>query len=471
MIVMKFGGTSVADAGRMREVAALVAEAPGAALVVLSATAGSTDTLFEAARQAERGDLGAALDRHRNLLLRHRGIAQALFPAGLPEALDQALAGLDAELDLLLRGVAMLRELSPRSMDAIASIGERLSTRILAAHLGAAWVDARTVLRTDDSFGCARPQPTELATLAAQHLAPLLAPGRAVVIQGYIGATADGITTTLGRGGSDYSAALFGAALGAADIQIWTDVEGVLTCDPRVVPKARPIAQLSFKEAAELAAFGAKVLHPATIQPAMAAGIPVTVRSTLRPRGHFTTITAEAHTGRAITALAQRGPVSVLTISTGELANQDSFQAMADLFQVFSRHHVSVDLVATAEASVSMAVDPGAPLEALLKDLAGLGTAVAITRDRTIVSVVGERLRLTPGVTGRCFAALKAINVELISMGANEINLSFVVRQEDAGSALQALHAALIESPVRRRDGLHKSALPSWPRADLAHVC
>ncbi|MDR3671450.1 MAG: aspartate kinase [Holophaga sp.] len=471
IIVMKFGGSSVADAERMTEVAALVAQAPGTPLVVLSATARTTDTLFGAARQAERGDLGAALDLQRNLLGRHRGIAQELFPAGLPAALDQALAGLGDELDLLLRGVAMLRELSARSMDAIASIGERLSTRILAAHLGAAWVDARSVLRTDDGFGGARPQPGAIAALAARHLAPQLAPGRPVVTQGYIGATAEGLTTTLGRGGSDYSAALFGAALGATDIQIWTDVEGVLTCDPRVVPQARPIARLSFKEAAELAAFGAKVLHPATIQPAMAAGIPVTVRSTRQPRGHFTTITAEAHTGRAITPLAQRGPVSVLTISTGELACQDGFQAMADLFQVFSRHHVSVDLVATAEASVSLAVDPGAPLEALLRDLEGLGTAVAVARDRTIVAVVGEQLRFTPGVTGRCFAALKAINVELISMGANEINLSFVVRQEDAGGALRALHTALIESPARRRDGLAKGPLPSWPRASLAHVC
>jgi aspartate kinase len=471
LIVMKFGGSSVQDAERMAEVAALVRQAPATPLVVLSATAGTTDALFEAARHAQRGELEAALGLQRDLLLRHRSIAQGLFPDRLPDALDQALAGLGAELDLLLRGVAMLRELSARSMDAIASIGERLSTRILAAHLGAAWVDARTVLRTDDRFGCARPQAGDLAALAARHLAPLLGLGRALVTQGYIGATADGITTTLGRGGSDYSAALFGAALGASDIQIWTDVEGVLTCDPRVVPKARPIAQLSFREAAELAAFGAKVLHPATIQPAMAAGIPVTVRSTRHPRGHFTTITAEARSGRAVTALARRGPVSVLTISTGGLACQDGFQAMADLFQLFSRHHVSVDLVATAEASVSLAVDPGAPLEALLRDLAGLGTAVAITRDRTIVAVVGEQLRLTPGVTGRCFAALRAINVELISMGANELNLSFVVRQEDAAGALQALHAALIESPVRKRDGLAKGALPSWPRTRLAHVC
>ena len=443
MIVMKFGGSSVADAACMREVAALAVEAlPEAPLVVLSATARTTDALFEAARRAEAGDLDAAVDLQRRLIERHRGIAGDLFPAGVPGDLDQALTELGSELDLLLRGVAMLRELSPRSMDAIASVGERLSTRILAAHLGAAWVDARTVVRTDDRFGSALPQSRELKALAAEHLAPLLGPGRIVVTQGYIGATARGLTTTLGRGGSDFSAALYGAALGAGDIQIWTDVEGVLTCDPRVVPEAQPIAELSFAEAAELAAFGAKVLHPATIQPAVEAGIPVTVRHTRRPHGRFTTITAAVRTGRPITALAQRGPITVLTVTSAHMLNQSGF--LASLFQVFSRHKISVDLIATAEVSVSLTVDADAPLDALLEDLAEFAH-VGVARDRTIVAIVGEQLKLTPGVTGRAFSALRSINVEMISMGANEINLSFVVKQEDAKAALRALHAALIE--------------------------
>jgi aspartate kinase len=445
MIVMKFGGSSVADATCMREVAALVTEAlPSAPLVVLSATARTTDTLFQAARTAEAGDLAGAVELQRGLILRHRGIAQDLFPQGVPQALDQALAELGDELDLLLRGVALLHELSPRSMDAIASIGERLSTRIFAAHMGSVWVDARTVVRTDGVHGNAQPAFKELGALAQQHLAPNLGAGRAVVTQGYIGATATGLTTTLGRGGSDYSAALYGAALGATDIQIWTDVEGVLTCDPRVVPEAQPIAELSFAEAAELAAFGAKVLHPATIQPAVEAGIPVTVRHTRRPHGRFTTITAAVITGRPVTALAQRGPVTVLTVTSAHMLNQSGF--LASLFQVFSRHKISVDLIATAEVSVSLTVDADAPLEALLEDLAAFAT-VGIARDRAIVAIVGERLKLTPGVTGRCFGALRDINIEMISMGANEINLSFVVRQEDAKPALRALHGALFEAP------------------------
>jgi aspartate kinase len=441
MIVMKFGGSSVADATCMREVAALVSEAlPEAPLVVLSATARTTDTLFEAARKAEDGDLGTALALHKNLMQRHRGIAGDLFPDGLPEELDNALVELAGELDLLLRGVALLKELSPRSMDAIASIGERLSTRIFAAYARAPWVDARTVMRTDDQFGVAVPQARELSALADQLLRPLVGAGRAVVTQGYIGATARGLTTTLGRGGSDFSAALFGAALGATDIQIWTDVEGVLTCDPRVVPEAQPIAELSFAEAAELAAFGAKVLHPATIQPAVEAGIPVTVRHTRVPHGRFTTITAAVRTGRPITALASRGPVTVLTATSATMLNQSGF--MASLFQVFARHKVSVDLVATAEVSVSLTVDGDAPLEDLIADLSAFAT-VGVARERTIVAIVGEQLKLTPGVTGRCFGALRDINVEMISMGANEINLSFVVKEEDARPALRALHRVL----------------------------
>jgi aspartate kinase len=442
MIVMKFGGSSVADASCMREVAALAREAlPRSPLVVLSATSRTTDSLFQAATLAEAGDLNGALALHRDLLERHRGIARDLFPEGVPEALDAALLELSGELDLLLRGVALLHELSIRSMDAIASLGERLSTRIFAAYAGAAWVDARTVMRTDAAFGCARPLTKDLNALTQELLGPLLGPGRVVVTQGYIGATAQGLTTTLGRGGSDFSAALFGAALKAEDIQIWTDVEGVLTCDPRVVPEAQPIAELSFAEAAELAAFGAKVLHPATIQPAVEAGIPVTVRHTRRPQGRFTTITAEVRTGRPVTALAQRGPITVLTVTSANMLNQSGF--LAKLFDVFARHRISVDLISTAEVSVSLTVEADAPLEALLEDLATFAT-VGMAENRTIVAVVGERLKLTPGVTGRCFGALQDINVEMISMGANEINLSIVVKSEDAKPALRNLHAALI---------------------------
>jgi aspartate kinase len=372
----------------------------------------------------------------------HLKAARELFPDGPPEALETALAERFNELELILRGVALLRELSPRSMDAIASFGERLSTLLFSTFIGAPLVDARQVMLTDDAFGEAQPRFERLPELAARHFAPLLAPGGPVVTQGYIGATEDGLSTTLGRGGSDYSAALFGAALGVEEVQIWTDVQGVLTCDPRVVPTAQSIDQLTFSEAAELAAFGAKVLHPATIQPAVECGIPVTVRDTHHPEGKFTTISPDTRSGRAVTALATRGPVTVLTVNSSRMLNQSGF--LARLFEVFRRHGVSVDLIATAEVSVSLTVEADAPLEALMADLAGFATVVAV-QERAIIAVVGERIKQTPGVAGRVFTALGDINIELISMGANEINLSLVVPQAGAVEALRRLHRTLIE--------------------------
>ena len=439
-LVMKFGGSSVADAACMRRVAELVAKAlPQAPLVVLSAMGKTTNALFAAARQAERGELDGALETLARLRGHHDQAALDLCGAG---ALD--LSSVFQELELLLRGVALLRELSPRTLDAIASFGERLSTRIFAAFTGHGLVDARAVMRTDGRFGEAAPDIPMIETLALAHLAPALGPGRAVVTQGYLGATEEGLTTTLGRGGSDYSAALLGAALRASEVQIWTDVEGVLTADPRIVPGALPIPELGFAEAAELAAFGAKVLHPATIQPAVEARIPVTVRHTGRPEGRFTTISGEVATGRPVTALASRGPVTVLTVSSTRMLAQSGF--LARLFEVFGRHGTSVDLVATAEVSVSLTVEADAPLKALVRELSAFAT-VAVSEERAILAVVGERLKRTPGICARIFSALREINVEMISMGANEINLSLVVRRTQADEALRRLHAALIEHP------------------------
>ena len=336
-------------------------------------------------------------------------------------------------------------------MDAIAAFGERLSTRIFAAHLvstgvSAELVDARLVMRTDARSGSAQPMMDAVRSLAARHLEPRLRPDHVVVTQGYIGATEAGLTTTLGRGGSDYTAAIFAAALHASECQIWTDVEGVLTADPRIVEEALPIPELAFSEAAELAAFGAKVLHPATIQPAIEGKVPVTVRHTRRPEGRFTTITGNVRTGRPVTALATRGPVTVLTVTSTRMLAQSGY--LQKLFEVFGRLRVSVDLIATAEVSVSMTVDADAPLAALLRELSAFATVEA-AEGRAIVAIVGERLKSTPGLGARVFAALGDINVEMISMGANEINLSLVVQYQQRTEALRRLHRALIETPAR----------------------
>ncbi|HMP59075.1 MAG TPA: lysine-sensitive aspartokinase 3 [Gemmatales bacterium] len=446
MIVMKFGGSSVADAGCLRAVAELVqAHQQRAPLVVLSAMGKTTNALFEAAQAAVTGSLDAALAVYGRIVQHHRRAAAELFADRPPQALLDTLAAHFQELELLLRGVALLRELSPRSMDAIASLGERLSTHLFAALAGATWVDARTILRTDNRFGEAQPDPPVVQEQARQLLAPLLGPGRLVVTQGYIGATAAGLTTTLGRGGSDFSASLFGAALGAEEVQIWTDVEGVMTCDPRLVPTAHPIAQLSFEEAAELAAFGAKVLHPATIQPAVEARIPVTVRHTGRPVGAYTTITAHGDSGRSVAAIAAKAPLSVLTVASARMLDQSGY--LARLFGVFGRHGVSVDSVATAETSVSLTVDADAELEPLLAELRAFA-AVSVARERGLVAVVGARLKHTRGRAARLFGVVRDINIERIPMGANEINLSLIVRAEDAPGCLKRLHAALFENPA-----------------------
>lgn len=448
--VLKFGGSSVANAACMRQTAEVVRAAlPASPVVVLSAMGKTTDALFRAGQTAVKGDLDAALTEAQELFSRTRAALRELLGGPAPAAVAEHLAAQESELHLLLRGVALLRELTPRSMDAIASTGERLSTRVFAAYLEREGVpvthlDAREVVRTDATFGRGAPQQAAIKLLAAERLAPYVGAGRVVVTQGYVGATEDGTTTTLGRGGSDYSAALLGAALGAEEIQIWSDVEGVLTADPRVVAAARPLARLSFAEAAELAAFGAKVLHPATVQPAVDAGIPVTVRRTDRPQGTFTTITAEVPTtGRAVTALASRGPITVLTVHSTRMLAQAGY--LGRLFEVFGRLGVSVDLVATAENSVSLTVDAGAPLGPLLGELRRFAT-IQVAEGRAIVAVVGERLRSTPRIGVRVFGALEDINVEMISMGSSEINLSLVVRQADAAPAVVRLHRAFMEN-------------------------
>ena len=447
-LVLKFGGSSVADAACVRRVAEIVKGAASRSpVVVLSAMGKTTDALFGAAQAAERGETEVAMKALKEIVAGHKKACVELWEGEPPVDLQQFIEALSTQIDMLLRGVALLRELSARSRDAIVSFGELLSSRIVAAYLHShgvpsEWLDVRRVMRTDAGFGGAEPQTGEIATLTRTELMPLMTPGRIVVTQGYIGSTKDGITTTLGRGGSDYSASLLGAAIGADEVQIWTDVEGILTADPRMVPEAVPVLELSFREGAELAAFGAKVLHPATIQPAVDADIPVTVRHTMRPEGKFSTITARGGAGskRPATAIASRSPIQVITIESTRMLAQSGF--LARIFDVFGRLGVSVDVVATAEVSVSLTVEANAPIEAIKKEL-GIFAHVSVASDRALVALVGERLKHTPGLAARVFGAIATINVEMISMGSNEINLSLVVERKDEAAAVRLLHKAL----------------------------
>ncbi len=444
---MKFGGSSLADAEQFRRVGNLIRrELARTPVVVLSASGETTDRLLAAASASARGELEASQSLRARVVQHHRDVVEELF--GRSEAatgLGDQLASSEEDLAVLLRGIYLLRESTPRSRDAIAAIGEDLSTAILAAwlvHSGVDCerVDARQLIATDERFGAARIDRRRSAARIDERLRPQLGPGRAVITQGFVGATALGLTTTLGRGGSDLTAAILGADLGSEEVQIWTDVEGVHTCDPRMVERARPIERLSFAEASELALFGARVLHPATIEPAVERGIPVTVRHTGRPEGAFTTIEDQGRPKEGVTALASRGPVTIITVGSPRMVDQSGF--LAALFSVFSRHEVSVDLVATAESSVSLTVDGAQTVDRMVAELEELAT-VEVRTDRVIVAVVGQRLRSTPGLCGAAFGALVALNIEMVSMGANEVNLSFVVREQDRSTTLTALHDVL----------------------------
>lgn len=455
MIVMKFGGSSLATAARLRQVADLVLAArTRRPCIVLSAMGKTTDALFAAAEAALRGDLDQALGRVDGVF------AQAELASGElltePDASRHSLRRMHDDVRTLLRGTALLRELTPRTRDAIVAHGERIATTVFAALLqergvAVTRVDARLVVRTDEAHGAAAPQRHLLRELAAVHLLPPLRDGSIVVTEGYVGATAGGATTTLGRGGSDWSAALLGEALGADEVQIWTDVEGVLTADPRLVAGAHPVPVLSPAEAAELAAFGAKVLHPATIQPAVEAGIPVTVRHTLRPFGAFTTIDPRARHGDRgqIAALACRGPVTVLTMTSTRMLATSGY--LARLFAAFGELGICVDLVATAEVSVTCTVEPDAPIERLTKAIAGLAT-IEIAEGRAIVAAVGDGLRRAPALLARAAAALAPIQPEVVSFGGNDRNLSFVVQQTEVATAMQRLHAEFFGSSARNVD-------------------
>jgi aspartate kinase len=448
--VLKFGGTSVADAAACERVAALVRHARRTAppVVVVSALAGATDTLLAAADAAAGGDPSgpaAALDA---LLDRHAEIARRL---ALPEAAAALLAEFARarrELADLLEETARAPERRPALRDEIAAYGERLSATLLTAvlvgtGLRARCVDGRRCVVTDDTHGRASPLVTATEQRMRAELQPLLERGFVPVLGGYIGATEAGVTTTLGRGGSDYTAALLGAALEAVEIEIWTDVSGVLTADPRIVPHARTIPSLSYAEAAELAYFGAKVLHPNTIQPALERGIPVRIRNSHAPADSGTRVSAhgEARPG-AVKAIAHKTGVTVLQIGSARMLG--AFGFLRALFEVFERHATVVDVVTTSEVSVSLTVDDPRALPDITAELRGLGT-VSVEPARAIVCVVGDGLRTTPGIAARVFATVADINVSLISQGASRVNLTFVVDEARVADVVRRLHEALFE--------------------------
>lgn len=438
---MKFGGSSVADAARIRRVCAVVrgrrAERP---VVVVSALRGVTDDLLALARASLEGDfrLLAALRR------RHRAAASELrVPSGPVEELLR-------ELEDLARGISLVRELTPRTLDYAAGFGERLSSVLIAAAFTKAGLAAEAHdasdcgMLTDERFGDANPLPEAGAALRRS----LGRPRRIPVVTGFVGRTRSGERTTLGRNGSDYTAAIIGAALGAREIQIWSDTDGVMTADPRIVPGARPIAALSFAEASELAYYGGKVLHPHTLVPAIRRGIPVRVLNAFRPDHPGTAILAKApRRAPGIQSIAFKRRQTIVSVSNPRMAEGSGF--LERIFAAFGRHRIDVDMVSTSEVTVSASVGDAARLEPALKDLRR-GFQVRVERGRAVVCVVGEGIGSTHGVAGPVFGALREarVNVEMISQGASEVNIAFVVKDAAVERAVRALHRVLFEAPV-----------------------
>ncbi len=451
--VLKFGGTSVADAAACARVAGIVREHGGPRpVVVVSALARTTDALFACARAAADGDVAAAARRLDDQLDRHTELARALLRSDTAAAFHEELARARSHLTDLFGRLGSRSEEPAALQDEVASFGERLSTSLLAAVLAAAGlathaVDARRCIVTDTTHGRAMPLPADTERRTRAELVPLLDASLVPVLGGYIAATQAGRTTTLGRGGSDYTAALVGAALDAREIQIWTDVSGVLTADPRVVPAARPIPRLSYAEAAELAYFGAKVLHPKSIQPATDRRIPVRICNSRVPQDPGTLVDAEADVRPgAVKAIAHKTGVTVLQVVSSRMLGAYGF--LRALFEVFDRHRTEVDVVTTSEVSVSLTLEHARSLPAIVSELRSLGE-VSVEPHRAIVCVVGEGLRTTPGIAARVFATVRDINVSLISQGASRVNLTFVVEEGRVREAVQRLHEALFErAPV-----------------------
>jgi len=454
MIVAKFGGTSVGDAAAIERAAAIVAERiPRQPLVVVSALGGTTNALIALAEQAATGQLILAIRGVEALRERHLTVATQLLgnSSDATDVMGELSATFD-ELAALAEALSVLGHSTNRSLDTIAAKGELLSSTLVVAAfrnrgIAAELVDPASVMITSDQFGRAEPRTDRIAERASQVIRPLLAQGSVPVIGGFVGATEHGIITTLGRGGSDYSAALLGAALGAEAIEIWTDVDGMLTADPRVIPDARLIDRIRFDEASELASFGAKVLHPSTIAPAVRLGIPVSILNARRPGGQGTLIAFDAPR-RPVTAIAGKEGVTVVKVKSPRMLLAHGF--LARIFEIFDRHRTSVDVVATSEISVSLTIDDARHLDSLLVDLSQLGD-VSVERNRGIVALVGAGLGADSETMARALGALKGTSVHMLSLSASGINLTMLVDADQVLHAMRQLHAAFFPAGGRNQ--------------------
>ena len=410
----------------------------------------TTDVLIAALESAERRDEEAACALIRGLERDTAAVLRGFFgPAA--GRVEREIEGNFAELDRMARAVAVLRSVPAASRDRFLAHGERIAAAVVARALAARGlpavaVDSREIMITDDHFGRARPDEEEAGRRARHRLLPLCARGEIPVAGGFIGATREGETTTLGRGGSDWSAAILGSVLGAGAVEIWTDVGGMMTADPRVVPQARVIETISFDEASELAYFGARVLHPLTLAPAVEKGIPVRIRNSRRPDLPGTEVRSSAPPeSSGVRSIACKKGITTVDIVTSRMLMAAGF--LRTLFEVFARHETAVDMVTTSEVSVSVTVDDFSRLREIRRELEKLAQ-VEVASGRAIVCLVGQDLKFSPGIAARIFRAVERINILMISQGASRRNVSFVVEEKDGEEAVRLLHAEFFGGSV-----------------------
>jgi aspartate kinase len=449
VVVMKFGGTSVEDAAAIRRLIGIVQSRLGAQpVVVVSALARVTDQLLEAGNAAAKGHLGSALATVRSIYVRHEELADSLVDGAAYSALDRELRGEFSALESLLQDLETSRQLDLKAQDHLLGFGECFSSRLAKealcqADINAAHVDARSCIVTDARHGQANPVWDVTEERLQQAVSPLLACGQVPVLGGFIASTPDGIPTTLGRGGSDFSAAIVGAALCAARIEIWTDVDGIMTTDPKLCPDARVIRKMNFEDAAELARFGAKVLHPATLARAMRENIPVHVLNSRRPNGEGTEIVARAKTGNVVSAITAKRNVAAVEIESASTVDSELLRVV---YAAFDRHSCPVDGMATSLGRISLLVSSTAALPAIAADLHGVA-ALRWENHKALVCVVGEHIRRQPDVASQIFAAVSDMEARVVCQDPSGRTISFLVEESKVEESVQRLHGIFFPRP------------------------
>lgn len=441
LVVSKFGGTSMGTIAAMRN-SALISAEKNSSIVVVSATSGTTDKLVQLALLASTGQT----EKCNEIILALKERHEAML-AELPKNLDsvELLKSYFTELHLLVQNISLLKELTPRAHDHVLSLGERMSSLIFREvlkmqipHKSVRLLDARTIIKTDSNFGKATPLISEISkacsTLSSEHV---------YVTQGFIGSDLEGNTTVLGRGGSDYSAALFAEGMNATTLEIWTDVAGIATTDPRLCSSAKIIPEISYAEAGEMAQYGAKILHPATIAPAVRKSIPVFVGSTFDKDASGTWIKHMVDHQPAVRAITKRSHQVLLTISNPNMLNAYGF--MGEIFGLFGKHRISVDCVTTSEISIAVTVDQATlDNKKFITDLESVGK-IEVETDYALISLIGNDLFNRDGLAKTIFSSVNEHSIRMMSLGASSYNFNFLVKEADAKASIQKLHRTLIE--------------------------